>query len=296
MVFPILFMVLHFIFLGYVLTTGVVQLILSSKVGQDRTASWMISRMDGLNPFMYLMVVLTGILLLVSAPGISGEPQFPWIRVFFLTIILLLTSLLLQKYHGKMMKTARLGLRFGRLLPLIILVYIMYIQTQQSLLLSSGNEVESKLFWARLLHNGFGLLVVGGGWMAFFGMFHVDRNRGEDDVAGGARIRKIGALLVLKATLLQTVSGLWLMAVQPTKMKDLFNGDPESLLFMISLTGVLLLLISGVMCLFWKNKKWPVHMLGISLLLVLTGMMSARHALHESRMTDISLTSNIEPL
>ena len=47
MVFPILFMVLHFIFLGYVLTTGVVQLILSSKVGQDRTASWMISRMDG---------------------------------------------------------------------------------------------------------------------------------------------------------------------------------------------------------------------------------------------------------
>jgi len=295
MVFPILFMVLHFIFLGYVLTTGVVQLIFSSKVGHDRTACWMISRMDGLNPFMYLMVVLTGILLMVSAPGINEEPPFPWSRVFFLSIILLLASLLLQKYHGKMMKTARLGLRLGRLLPLIILVYILYIQTQQPLLLSSGNGVEAKLFWARLLHNGFGLLVVGGGWMAVLGMFHVHRNRDEDDVAGGGRIHKLGALLVVKSTLLQTVSGLWLMAVQPAKMKDLFNGDPESLLFMISLTGVLLLLISGVMCLIWKNKKWPVRMLCIFLLLVLTGMMSARHALHESRVANISLTSNIEP-
>jgi hypothetical protein len=288
-----LLMVTHFTCLGYVLTAGIVQLIFAPKAGRDETARWILTQIDRFNPLIFSGVVATGALLLMQVPVEGKGASFPWTRVLLLSVIFFCTALVMMKSHAGRLKNAVGGLLLLRFFMIIILMHILFIQTRNPVMSLPDGSVEARLFWARLLHNGFGLLVIGGAWLVLLGTIHVFRDMGEVRVAGGTRIRKLGAFLVIKCTLLQVFTGLWLMVVQPKKMNLLFSGETSSMLFILSMAGVLLLLLTGVMVLVMQAKKWPVFLLWFSLLIVLTGMISARHLLQERRKTDTALTSGL---
>jgi succinate dehydrogenase/fumarate reductase cytochrome b subunit len=298
-------LVLHFIAMGYVLTTTLLHIPWSLAARPGNTAEWMLRRTEGPLPVALSFTITLGVAPLLFVQ-VLYQPVFytaniligyQWIGV--IGVLMAGFYLIYLLWGGKCLgrEIPRGVQAMGRLLIFASILYVGLTMTVNALIglrpeqwpairASSGLSLlhDEPLFWPRLLHNLLAAVVIGGVWMVALGSRSERVESEETARTGGTQLRKLGAVLVMSATFLEMAIGVWLLVVAEKDVQSmLFSGRPAAILWMTSLLGVAALLMLGVWTLIKRPGAGILAVWGV-LALVLGGMFAGRQAAREVRL------------
>lgn len=299
-------LVLHFIAMGYVFGATFLHIFLAALARKDSPAEWMLHRTEKL-----LSVALSFTITLGVAPLLFVQVLYQ--PVFYNANILIgyqwfgIVFVLMGGFYLIYLCVG--GRIFGRRLPRILHVlarlaifgtvaYVLVTMTANAILAmnpdswkavreSGGNFLLGRppILVPRLLHNILAALIIGGVWMIALGA-RSERTETASPTAqeGAQHLRKTGAMTVMVGALFQTMVGGWLFFVEKPEVREtLVSGRPASVLWLLSLAGVLALLMLGLWSLVQRPGKAVLAIWGV-LALILAGMFSAREAARQVRL------------
>ena len=293
-------LVLHFIAMGYVLTTTLLHVPLALGARLGNVAHWVLRRTEGPLPVALSFTITLGVAPLLFVQALY-QPVFytaniligyQWFGIVF--VLMLGFYMIYVVYGGRAFGRWQLPPpvhALGRLIISLTILYMLVTMTANALLSlhpekwqavreSGGNflAMDESIFAPRVLHNLFAALIIGGVWMIALGRRSL-RVETDDIPRNGARhLLKLGAMIAGVGTMLQVMIGLWLFVMEIDAVQDmLFSARPAATLWMISLLFVLALMVLSFMAPL-VDRPWLTWALWASLVGVLAGMFAAREA------------------
>lgn len=299
-------LVLHFIALGYVLTTALLG-IFWSAAPQGSAANWMLRQTERPLPVALSFAVTLGVAPLLFVQVLYHSFFYPasilighqWFGVIPVAITVFYLIYILQGGVVLGRKIPRPLELAGRVVIFLGLVYILMTQTTVALLglhpdrwqaaRAAGSTLgmlNLPVFWPRLAHNFLALLVVGGVWLVNMGTLRAARlGEAHPDAASAVQLRKLGGLLAMGALLFELVSGMWLFVAESQAgaaiQTVLFGARPAALLWMLALVMGMLLLVAMGLAFAGALPRWALHTSGTVLMLTLGGMFAGREAVRQ---------------
>lgn len=298
-------LVLHFIALGYVITTALLG-IFWSAAPQGSPAHWMLRRTERLLPVALSFAVTLGVAPLLFVQVLYHSFFYPanilighqWFGIIPVAITVFYLIYILQ--GGKVLGRAipRVLEIAGRAVIFLGLFYILVTHTTNALLLlhpdrwpaarAAGSTLGLTglpVFWPRLAHNVLALLVVGGVWLVNMGTLRAARLGEGSEAAAASQLTKLGGLLAMGALLFELVAGMWLFVAESQAgaaiQTVLFGARPAALLWMLALLMAMLLLAMMGMAFAGALPRWALHSAGTVLILTLGGMFAGREAVRQ---------------
>lgn len=305
-------LVLHFIAVGYVVATSLVQMWFAWRGGRDpqSTPGWILERLDGPLPVVLSFAITLGVAPLLFVQVLYGPYfytaniliGFQWIGVIpmliigFYTIYLLLGGRVFNRRIPRVWNVA------GRIVIFLCMLYILVTHTANAVIVFNPEDwltirenpgsfaaIEDSILLPRMLHNIFATLIIGGLWFVLLGYLSRRNGQTELDREGGRSLMKLGAHMSAYVGMVQVLVGLWLLFAEETvvlKALVMFGEPVYGALWWLGVVAALgLVMHAFIATTTFKFSLLPI--LGGLLVVTLLGMFSGREGARQARLAAV---------